>query len=302
MPTTVFDRRTRWMLESGSAESFAEAEMIPLRDDNPTRRFPIVVVLLIAANIGIFLYSWLLQRTDVALVPVSYQGEAHAYPVSVTYLSFICTYGAVPRVLLAQAAVGDSVLYSVRHMLPPGVELLGPVEISSWPLGPVWLSIFTSMFLHGGLLHIASNMLYLWIFGNNVEDVLGHVRFVIFYLLCGAVAAATQIVMSLHSLTPMVGASGAIAGVLGAYYVKFPHARVRCLVFLFFFVTMVMLPASLVLLLWFLLQVWESLKPAAAGGGGVAFFAHIGGFLAGWALIRRFEPRRKRPVLVDWWP
>jgi membrane associated rhomboid family serine protease len=257
------------MLESGSAASFAEAEMIPLRDDNPTRRFPLVVVALIAANVVVFLYQLILPRPQDAL--------------------FVYAYGAIPAMIIGE--VGRARL--VEELVANGAPFRPP--------DPVWLSIFTSMFLHGGLLHIGSNMLYLWIFGNNVEDVLGHVRFVVFYLVCGVVAAAAQILMSVHSRVPMVGASGAIAGVLGAYYVKFPHARVRCLVFLFFFVTVVMLPASLVLLLWFLLQVWESLKPAAAGGGGgVAFFAHIGGFLAGWALIRRFEPRRKRPVLLDW--
>ncbi|UCC67583.1 MAG: rhomboid family intramembrane serine protease [Armatimonadota bacterium] len=244
--------------------------MIPFRDENPTRSFPIVVVGLIAANVVIFLYELVLPRPQDQL--------------------FMYAYGAIPALIVGH--VGRDEL--VRELMARGASFTPP--------DPVWLSVFTSMFLHGGLMHIGANMLYLWIFGNNVEDVLGHFRFLVFYFVCGTLAAGAQILMSLHSNVPMIGASGAIAGVLGAYYVKFPRARVRCLVFLFFFVTVAMLPASLVLLLWFLLQVLNSLNPGAmGGGGGVAVFAHIGGFLAGWALIRRFEPRRRRPVLVDWW-
>ncbi len=243
--------------------------MIPFRDENPTRRFPIVVLAIIAANVLVFLYQLILPDPRGAL--------------------FVYAYGAIPALVVGSIGRGDL----VRELAASGAPFTPP--------DPIWLSIFTSMFLHGGLLHLGANMLYLWIFGNNVEDALGHVRFLIFYSLCGAIAAGAQILVSIHSSVPMIGASGAIAGILGAYYIKFPHARVRCLVFLFFFVTVVTLPASLVLLLWFLFQILNSLKPAAIdGGGGVAVFAHIGGFLAGWALIRRFEPRRRRPILVDW--
>jgi membrane associated rhomboid family serine protease len=150
------------------------------------------------------------------------------------------------------------------------------------------------MFLHGGFLHLGGNMLYLWIFGNNVEDLLGPARYIAFYFLCGLVAAAAQIVFSIGSPMPMIGASGAIAGVLGAYYIRFPQARVQCLVFLFFLVTVIWLPAALVLLLWFLLQVLNSLGVIGhSAQGGVAVFAHVGGFIAGWALVRRFEPPRR---------
>jgi len=244
--------------------------MIPFRDENPTRSFPTVVVGLIAANIVVFVYQVLLPDVE--------------------HVVFVYTHGAIPAVLLGGA--------SLAEVLPPQVRaavLAADVPVAA--VRPTWLTIFTAMFLHGGLLHLGSNMLYLWIFGNNVEDVLGHIRFLVFYLICGVLAAAAQILMSLRSPVPMIGASGAIAGVLGAYYVKFPHARVRCLVFLFFFVTVVMLPASLVLLLWFLLQVLNSMGSAR---GGVAFFAHIGGFVAGWALIRRFEPRRRLPRYIRW--
>jgi len=245
--------------------------MIPFRDDNPTRTFPFVVIGIIAANVVIYLYQTLLPLPQQAL--------------------FLYTHGAIPAVLL-----GKVTLAQVLPREAQAAALLSDVPMA--PVEPAWLTIFTSMFLHGGFFHLAGNMLYLWIFGNNVEDVLGHFRFILFYLFCGFIAASAHVLTSLGSPIPMVGASGAIAGVLGAYYMKFPHARVRCLVFLFFFITVVMLPAGLVLLLWFLVQVCRSLQPHG-GPGGVAFFAHIGGFIAGWALIRRFEPRR-RPRLLDW--
>lgn len=238
--------------------------MIPFRDDNPTRTYPIVTVALIAVNALVFLYQLLLPSPEDQV--------------------FAFTYGAIPAVIVGYI--------SRAQILEAGAPFT--------PLDPVWLSIFTAMFLHGGLIHLGGNMLYLWIFGNNVEDVLGHVRFLLFYFVCGLLAAAAQILMSMRSPVPMVGASGAVAGVLGAYYVKFPYARVQCIVFLFFFITVIMLPAKLVLLFWFLLQVLHSLGPAGQTGR-VAFFAHIGGFLAGWALIRRLGPRRRRPVPVDWW-
>ncbi len=151
---------------------------------------------------------------------------------------------------------------------------------------PISLTMVTGMFLHGGLLHLAGNMLYLWIFGNNVEDAMGHVRFALFYLLSGFLASFIHIVMAPDSTMPMVGASGAIAGVLGAYAVLFPRARVWTLVFVFFFARMVALPAFVLLGVWFLLQL------AGAGQGGtVAWYAHIGGFAAGAALVRFFTER-----------
>jgi membrane associated rhomboid family serine protease len=206
---------------------------------------------------------------------------------SVEQVLFLYRYGAVPAVLVGKAALAQIIPVEIR-------SAAGMAGISVPALHPIWLTVFTSMFLHGSVLHLGGNMLYLWIFGNNVEDALGHLRFLVFYFLCGCLAAAAQIAVSASSPTPMIGASGAIAGVLGAYYMKFPHARVRCLVFLFFLVTVVMLPAGLVLLVWFLLQVWQSLTITAQGvQGGVAVFAHIGGFIAGWALVRKFEPKRR---------
>jgi len=243
--------------------------LLPYRDENPTRSFPLVVVGLIAANTVAFLYQALLSVVG---------GDV-----------FVFTHGAIPAVLVGQASFADAL---PRQLKLDAFVTHTPIA----PLDPIWLTIFTSMFVHGGLLHLVSNMLCLWIFGNNVEDALGHLRFLLFYLVCGALAAGMQVLMSLHSLVPMIGASGAIAGVLGAYYVRFPRARVFCVVFLLFFITVVALPAGLVLLLWFLLQVFQSLQSSAgAAPGGVAVFAHIGGFVAGLLLMRRLVPRGRGP-------
>jgi membrane associated rhomboid family serine protease len=147
---------------------------------------------------------------------------------------------------------------------------------------PVFLTPFTSMFIHGGIAHLVGNMLYLWIFGNNVEDAIGHAPFLVFYLFCGLTASLTHILTNINSNVPMVGASGAIAGVLGAYFLLFPKARVITLVILFFFIRLVRIPAMFLLGFWFLLQ----LLNAGASTGNVAWFAHIGGFLTGLITVR----------------
>ena len=157
---------------------------------------------------------------------------------------------------------------------------------------PVWLTLLTSMFLHGGFAHLLGNMLYLWIFGNNIEDLLGPIRYVLFYLVSGLGAAAGQILAAPHSDIPMVGASGAIAGLLGAYLVIFPRVRVLTLIPLGIFIRLVYLPAWALLGFWFLFQVLLS-QLAGERGGGVAFFAHIGGFACGMALIWIFMGRRR---------
>jgi rhomboid family protein len=162
---------------------------------------------------------------------------------------------------------------------------------------PAVLTVFTSMFLHGGLLHLGGNMLYLWIFGNNVEDTLGHARFLLFYLASGVAAAVAQTLVNPASGIPMVGASGAVSGVLGAYFVLFPYATVLTLVTFGFFWRFIHLPAMLVLGLWILLQFFSgylSLAATTGSEGGVAFFAHIGGFLVGMALLFVLRPRRGR--------
>jgi membrane associated rhomboid family serine protease len=221
--------------------------VIPLKDENPSRTFPITTLLLIAANVIVFAYEATLP--DSAL-----QG-------------LLLSFGAVPSRFRL-------------HALP-----------ASASAGTAWLTLLTSMFLHGGYLHLGGNMLYLWIFGDNVEDAMGHLRFLAFYLLCGSVAGLVQIVAMSTSRVPLVGASGAIAGILGAYVLLYPAARVRTLVVFFFLIRIVSIPAFFVLGFWFLLQL---LSVPASSRSGVAFFAHIGGFLAGMSLIGLFQRRQGR--------
>ena len=167
-----------------------------------------------------------------------------------------------------------------------------------------WVAVLTSMFLHGGLLHVGGNMLFLWIFGDNVEDRMGHGRFVVFYLLCGAAAALAQTAMSPESVVPMVGASGAVAGVMGAYFVLYPHSRIVTLIPLFVFFHVMEVPAIVFLGLWFVLQFVSGIGSiaAATGGepaGGIAFWAHVAGFVAGVSGVLVFRrPERQR---VEWW-
>lgn len=180
---------------------------------------------------------------------------------------FIFEWGAIPYQI-----VQGEVLYG-RGLFPP------------------FLTLFSSMFLHGGFLHLSGNMLYLWIFGNNIEDTLGHLRFLVFYLLAGLAAALLQVLSDPQSTTPMIGASGAVAGVLGAYLLLFPHARILTAMFIFFFIRLIRVPALLILGFWFFMQL---LGVASGAETGVAFFAHIGGFLAGLAMVKGFLPRKVR--------
>ncbi len=179
---------------------------------------------------------------------------------------FVYQYGAIPAVVFGYADLPNEI-----------------VTIS--PYG----SLITSMFLHGGWMHLIGNMMYLWIFGNNIEDVMGHVKFIVFYLLCGILAALSHAMIDSESAVPMVGASGAISGVLGAYLLLYPHARVLVLIPFGFFSQMIYVPAGIVLGLWFLLQLLSGGMSVGQQGGGVAFFAHIGGFVAGMALIPFFK-------------
>ena len=172
------------------------------------------------------------------------------------------------------------------------------------PAAFTWVTVATSMFLHGGLLHVGGNMLYLWIFGDNVEDRFGHGRFLVFYLLCGAVAALAQTIMSPDSVVPMVGASGAIAGVMGAYFVMYPHSRIVTLLPIFIFIQLIEVPAIFFLGIWFLMQFLSgvgSIATAAtrAPAGGVAFWAHVAGFVAGVGGVFLF--RRPERQSVEWW-
>ena len=179
--------------------------------------------------------------------------------------AFVYMFGAIPAVVLGHA------------QLPPELVIL-----------PAYGTLFSSMFLHGGWMHLIGNMLYLWIFGNNIEDVMGHAKFVLFYLICGVLAAFSHALVDPESTIPMVGASGAISGILGGYLLLYPHARVLVLV-PYGFIGTFNVPAAIVLGLWFLMQVLSGGMSLGNQGGGVAFFAHIGGFLAGMILIGFFK-------------
>lgn len=158
------------------------------------------------------------------------------------------------------------------------------------------LTLVSSQFLHGGILHLGGNMLYLWIFGNNIEDHLGRARFLPFYLGCGAIAGLAQVAAGPHSTVPTIGASGAVAGVLGAYALLFPRARVHTLVLLLIFIKIVPVPAALWLGIWFLIQIVSATLEQVQDSGGVAWFAHVGGFAAGFLAIRLLAPRVRRPL------
>lgn len=165
---------------------------------------------------------------------------------------------------------------------------------------PGWMTWFTSMFLHGGVMHLAGNMLYLWIFGDNIEARIGHGRYLTFYLVCGVAAAFLQYILAPDSVIPMVGASGAISGVLGGYLLLYPTARVKALLWFGFFIQVVHIPAKVMLLLWFVFQLFGGVGSLASMGetGGTAFWAHIGGFLAGMALVKLFVVEEAREVHV----
>ena len=208
------------------------------------------------------------------------------------------TFAFVTVILIALNAVAflyELTLPSAEHINAFFADFaLTPARLTHAPSGPVYLSVFTSMFLHGGWMHIIGNMLYLWIFGNNIEDSVGHFKFIIFYLLCGIAAVGAQVAASPNSNVPMIGASGAVSGVLGAYLLLFPRARVLVLFPIFIFWRIFYVPAVLLLALWFALQLFSGWATLGAAGGGVAFWAHVGGFVAGLALIPIFKKRGVR--------
>lgn len=174
-------------------------------------------------------------------------------------------------------------------------ELLSRRDMGAATIQPAWLTLFTSMFMHGSWMHLLGNMLYLWIFGNNIEDLLGKLKFIVFYLVSGVAAMMAHVAFNPHSQVPALGASGAISGVLGAYAVKYPSARVYTLAFLWPFVRVVVLPAWLLLGFWFVFQlVGGAASLGAASGAGIAWFAHVGGFAAGMVMIPLFAAGKKR--------
>ncbi|GAC1435292.1 MAG: rhomboid family intramembrane serine protease [Solirubrobacteraceae bacterium] len=248
--------------------------MIPLKDNIPASGFPLVTVLLLAANVIAYLLA------------IRSGGSLWSGPDAATAVH----YGAIP--------------YEFTH---PGshCDLLASGQLACGPAGALppqpstAETAITSMFMHGGLLHLAGNMLFLWIFGDNVEDAVGHARFLLFYVLGGLAALALQIAVAPGSGVPTVGASGAIACVLGGYIVLYPRARVLTLIFIIFFVTLLELPALLLLGIWFAEQALfgaAGLASPVGDSGGVAYFAHVGGFVFGLLLIRSFAVHRRRPL------
>jgi membrane associated rhomboid family serine protease len=172
---------------------------------------------------------------------------------------------------------------------------LTPAHLAHAPSAAAYATVFTSMFLHAGWMHLIGNMWFLWVFGRNIEDSVGHIRFIVFYLLCGMAAAAAQVAISPESVTPMIGASGAISGVLGAYLLLFPRARVLTLVPIWIFLQFIRVPAVIFLALWFLVQLLSGMAMREFNvTGGVAFWAHVGGFVAGLLLIPIFKKRGVR--------
>jgi Uncharacterized membrane protein (homolog of Drosophila rhomboid) len=239
--------------------------LFPLGDDNRSRTTtPYVTWFLIAANVLVFIYQLMNE-------------------------SFTYGYSVVP--------------YEITH----GVDLIGPGgfnragEMVKPPQSPgpspIYLTFLSSMFMHGGYMHIGGNMLYLWIFGDNVEDAMGHVKFLIFYLICGVIASMTHVFFDANSTIPSLGASGAIAGVLGAYLILHPKQSVRVLVPFGFFSRITELPAIVVIGFWALLQVFGGLGSIAhTAQSGVAYMAHVGGFVAGLILVFLFRSSRRGAV------
>jgi membrane associated rhomboid family serine protease len=223
------------------------------------------------------------------MLPIRDRNPVHAVPY-VTYALIVLNVLVFAYQLFF---VTDQTAFFYQNGLVP-CELTGQCAPIEGAL-PTVAAIFASMFIHSGWLHIGGNMLFLWIFGDNVEYALGSLRYLIFYFTCGLIAGLAQVLINPSSTIVQIGASGAIAGVLGAYLILFPGARIDTLVFLGFFVNVVALPATIVLGLWFLLQIVSGFLSLGAGGGGVAFFAHIGGFAAGIILVRFFRRRNVSP-------
>jgi membrane associated rhomboid family serine protease len=246
--------------------------VLPIKDDIPTRRFPVLTVAIIVICCAVYFF-WEQGLWDLGTVGNERVVEYGAIPYEITHPGDDC------------AEVSGQIACEGQ----PGVSGTAPEQ------APWWVTILTSMFMHGSLLHLAGNMLFLWIFGNNIEDSMDELRFVAFYLLGGVVAVAAQVLADPNAAVPTVGASGAIAAVLGGYALLYPRARVITVVFIIIFFTIIELPALVVLGFWILMQLFlgasDLTSPVSGGEGGVAYFAHIGGFVFGLIAIRLFANR-----------
>lgn len=269
--------------------------MIPLRDCRPSNRFPAVTVALIIMNLLIFLYQGYLGTRGTVLndgVPwIQHEVSPPAFDLR-SYRTYLLGDGA-PRLY----PISRANYFISQYALIP-IELKNGVDLPPTIPFPIWLTLFSSMFLHGGIVHLAGNMLYLWIFGDNVEEAMGHVKFLLFYLLCGIIASFSQLLLNSASSIPQLGASGAIAGVLAAYFMLFPYSRILTLVLVFFFVRLVAVPAVFLLGFWFIVQVLSGASSLGSNSG-IAWFAHIGGFLAGVLLVFPLKKRDTTIVLLQ---
>jgi membrane associated rhomboid family serine protease len=290
--------------------------LIPLKDNLPTDRFPVLTVILIALNVAVFIWQTqfptdrkLEQRglssgvdqsaLEYGAIPyrVTHPGKSECFVAATENQGTVVPNDIVcegtPELREAEELAGQPV------QTPSGTATIPeplPLNQAAW-----WVTLFTSMFMHGGILHLAGNMLFLWIFGNNIEDSMGRARFVLFYLLAGLIAVYAQSLLDTSATVPTIGASGAVAGVLGGYALLHPQARVLSLIFIVFFVTLIEVPAYIILGIWFVLQfipaIGQTAIPDIAGEGGVAYWAHLGGFVFGLAAIKLFANRhRDRPV------
>jgi membrane associated rhomboid family serine protease len=253
---------------------------IPLKDYNPTRRVAVVTILFILLNFSVFIYQTYLSNEYLKKPLLSSDLQPLAWPSSLEY--FVLKDGLIPREINGLQNVA----------IPVGTDRWGNAVIFRRQVSP-WLSLILSFFMHGSWLHLLGNMLFLWIFGNNVEDRLGPIKFIFFYLLCGVGASLAHVLFNLNSLTPVIGASGAVSGVMGAYLLLFPNARVRTLIFVFILVTTMDIPAAVFLVIWFVFQFFY-----AGGGESIAWLAHVGGFILGMILLKVFQGRGQPPPEV----
>jgi len=254
--------------------------MLPLRDNIPLARFPLVTVALVLANVVVYLLS------------IRHGGSFFSGPSSDTTVR----YGAIPYELTHAGKHCELITQATVAGTREGVACQGQPGVTGSP-GPqpaTALTVLASIFMHGSFIHIAGNMLFLAIFGPNVEDAVGRIRYPVYYLLGGVIALGAQVLVDPNSTVPTIGASGAIAAVLGGYILLYPRARVLTLVFIVFLVTIIEVPAFVLLAVWFLEQLWFGAAGLASplGGEGVAYFAHVGGFVFGLATIRLFAAGR----------
>ena len=232
--------------------------LFPIKDYNPTKKTAYITIILIIINIAVFLYQGFLSEKPLDI----HIAESAMVPYEITHFKNV--------------------------NIPLGIDRLGRVVVLKRDIPPL-STILTSIFMHGSLWHLVGNMLFLWIFGNNIEDYLGKFKFIIFYFLAGFGAGFIHILFHLNSTVPVIGASGAVSGVMGAYLILYPHAKVRTLVFILIFITFVDLPAFVFLIVWFIFQFFY-----AGAGSGIAWMAHVGGFIIGILLIKQM---RKKPII-----